>query len=468
MINLIVLLSVIVFSSFNILPLIILPFFASILLGLRSTMKEIRKNETILELFRSPRRYFILFIFLNFVYAILIGVNIFDWRLYRHEFKYVVPYMIFIMLSILKYRKDSGEKIINTFIAVSVFSFSWFVFSLVDIGFKNMHLYPYLGTIWEQYGVEKIYLGPYQTHNSAGGFYSVLALILLSILRTELDFRRSVIVLLSFILIIICFFYADSRAYEVALLIMSLLLLFENLKIRALKAHPMPFNVFYNIGLGILLSVSILSAARTHIFMLPKYFVVHSILHEHMQSFEKIKGLRPHNINTRFLLWKIALDDFKKSPIIGVGPSRFDADVKVINSIPLATREAVNPDLVDTSHLEANYATGFLYRVNISKNNIHTEQEVHNAYLQVLAEGGILMFSLFILMFSSVLCKITSALNSQDLIDSQLTGLFLGARNALLCLFISSFFGSHLLGVIPLTFVLAVTAYLFSYSENKL
>jgi len=466
--NTVLLLSIIIFSSFNILPLIILPFFAVIFLGPIAIIREFLNGEKISELFKGPIKYFALFIFVNLLYAFLIGVNIFDWRLYRHEFKFVVPYVIFIFSNIFLFKNNSKERIVNTLIIVSFFSFLWFIFSLVDVGFKNMYLYPYLGTIWEHYGIEKIYLGPYQTHNSAGGFYAVLALILLGVLRTELDLKRSVTIFLSFFLILICFFYADSRAYEISLSIISMILLSKTLKIKFLKKDSIPSNVFYNIGLIVLLSVSIISAVRTHIFMLPRYLIAHYNHHKLDQhKFEKVMGLRPHNVNTRFYLWKIALEDFMKSPIIGVGPSRFDEDSKVINSIPLLTRMAVNPDLIDTSHLEIRYTTGFLYRINTSRINIHTEQEVHNAYLQVLAEGGILMFSLFFLMFYSVLSKLISMVGSKDIWELKLTGLVFGTRNALFCLVISSFFGSHLLGVIPLTLVLAISAYLFSTTAAK-
>jgi len=63
--NTVLLLSIIIFSSFNILPLIILPFFAVIFLGPIAIIREFLNGEKISELFKGPIKYFALFIFVN-------------------------------------------------------------------------------------------------------------------------------------------------------------------------------------------------------------------------------------------------------------------------------------------------------------------------------------------------------------------------------------------------------------------
>ena len=211
---------VIAFSSLNILPLIIFPSLAALFLGLIAVLGLIKERKIPL-IFAGQRKYFIAFIVLNIVYAGLIGVNILDPHLYRHEFKYMIPFSIFISLSLLVYKKQTETIVYYTLNGVVAFSFFWLIFSLIDRHFYNLHLYPYLGVIWERVGLEPVYLGPYQTHNSAGGFYAILSLIFLGLLKTVRDSRRSIIVFVELILILICFFFTHSRAYFLALAILT-------------------------------------------------------------------------------------------------------------------------------------------------------------------------------------------------------------------------------------------------------
>jgi O-antigen ligase len=468
MLNAFLFLGVIIFSSFNILPLIVLPFIGTVLIGSLTLLRDFLSNKITKEILFLPGILFVVFSFMNIFYAYIIGVNIFNKLLYRHEFKFIVPYLSFFFFSILSYKKLFEFKIKNTLILLSLMSFFWFVFSLMDDGFRNMFLYPYLGTIWERYGNESIYLGPYQTHNSAGGFYAVLSLMLLGILKVETSKIQSRLIFLSLFAVLVCFFFTNSRAYELSLFIIAVILLLTTVKKNNIRTY-LGSHLPYSVALLMILSVTALSATRTHLYLIPDYLSSKNSnsKNSNQYKFNNVAGLRRHNINIRLTLWKIALEDFFKSPIVGVGASRFDTDVNVINTIPIVTRKSVNPELLDTSGIRNKYVSGYLYRINISNSHIHTEQEVHNAYLQVLAEGGLLFFSMFITMFCLVFFKISRIIGSNRLQNSSVTGLALGAKNSLGCLFISSCFGSHLLGVIPLTFVLAITAYVFSFDRER-
>lgn len=470
---------VIAFSSLNILPLIIFPSAASILLGVVAVFGLVRSGK-FSEIFAGPRKYFIAFVVLNIIYAALIRVNVLDPHLYRHEFKYMISFGVFVGLSLLAYKKRTEIIVYYTLIGAAAFSFAWFVYSLIDRSFFNLYLYPYLGVIWERLGLEHIYLGPYQSHNSAGGFYAVLCLIFLGLLKTEKDSRRSTVVFVSLLMILLCFFFTDSRAYMLGLAIIASIslgtILYGTWKKRAGFQSAL---TRYSLGASIILLVSIGGAFRTHMYMIPMFVAsggsksvaggfgggggFFSFPDENNKRFNNIKGLRRHSVAARFFLWKKALEDFYWSPIIGVGASRFDSDKSVINSEPRITLHEVSPELLDLSKIKIIYIDGFLYRINVSKTNIHLEQETHNAYLQVLAEGGILMFMIFAAMYYFLMKDLFrfSAIPREGFSD-RLMGLAVGTRNALFCLFISSCFGSHLLGVIPLSAVLALSAYLIS------
>ena len=395
-----ILVFMIVFSSLNILPLIILPSIASAGIGIIAFINAI-KSKNVKTIFISSRKYFLSFIIINIIYAALIGVNILDPHLYRHEFKYMISFFVFVALSMAVYPKKTEDVLFYAMIGISIFSFSWFLFSLIDGSFYSLLLYPYLGVIWEHIGVETIYLGPFENHNSAGGFYAILSLILLGILSKVKDSSRTWMVLMSLVFVQICFFFTDSRAYFLALAILSIVILGTILYGKIIKKKENSgvgtYPKAYVVGTVLLFLFSSLGGMRTHMYLVPAFL-------KHQQSinkFNNVNGLRRHNITTRFFLWKKAWKDFYQSPIIGVGASRFDSDKEVINSEPRVTLQEVNPELLDLSNVKIDYIQGFLYRINVSKANIHLEQETHNAYLQVLAEGGIVMFLIFFAMYYS-------------------------------------------------------------------
>jgi len=468
MISMWVLVFMIVFSSLTILPLLLLPSIASAGIGMMAFINAAR-SKNVRMIFISSRKYFLAFIVINLIYAALIGVNVLDPHLYRHEFKYMVSFFVFITLSMAVYPKKTENVLFYAIVGSSIFSFSWFLFSLLDRSFYSLSLYPYLGVIWEHVGGEPVYLGPFQNHNSAGGFYAILSLILLGIMSKVKDLFYTRIALLSLILVQICFFFTDSRAYFLVLSILSSIML--GIIIYRRKIGNVDVGMYpkgYVVGVVLLLLFSGMGGIRTHMYLVPN-FIKESFMNKcyDCHKFRNINGLRPHNITTRFFLWKKAWKDFYQSPIIGVGASRFDSDKEVINSAPRVTLKEVNPELLDLSNVKISYIKGFLYRINVSKVSIHLEQETHNAYLQVLAEGGVVMFLLFAVMYYSLYMdlNITTTMKREEFSDLFL-GLAVGARNSLICLCISSMFGSHLLGIIPLLAVLSLSAYLISFARQ--
>ena len=459
---------VVAFSALNILPLIVIPVSAAILVGMVGVAQLIAEKR-VKDLFEGPRKYFIVFVILNISYAWLIGVNILDPHLYRHEFKYFVSFAVFIFLSILPYSKSTEKIVFTTLIAVAGFSFLWFIFSLVDWNFYSLYLYPYLGVIWEHYPIENIYLGPYQSHNSAGGFYTFLLLMFLAILQTDMAHNRSKIVFGALCVTIVCIFFTGSRSYMLALGVLTIpmmgFLLYDR---QNRRIHFSNARGLYFWGLALVFVAAVIGTLKMRTFQAPSFMVAKyrhqvTIQNGRVKEFEY---LRQNSVNVRVFLWKRAFDDFIQSPIIGVGASRFDSDKDVINSEPRITLHEVSPELLDLSHIKIDYLKGFLYRINVSKTNIHLEQEPHNAYFQVLAEGGLVMFSIFVAMYFTLARKLHSLTTERRRESDLFVGLATGTRNALLCLCVSSFFGSHLLGIIPLAAILALSAYLISYSKS--
>ncbi len=459
-------------SSLSIIPLIVVPGAVSFFAGLVAIVRLARSKQ-LQEVFSGSRKYFIAFIGVSLFYAGLIGVDIFNPHLYRHEFEYIVTFGIFIALSLLTYPRKTEVVVANTLVAIVAFSFFWFIFSLVDFRIFKTYLnsfYPF-GLVWERGSVENIYNGPFQSHNSAGGFYAILSLLFLGMLKSEAMFRKRSWIMVALCLTLILFFFTDSRAYALSLGIVTVIVLGKTLyqwRKGWVTGKGLP-----GIYLGAVLIIFLVSASvflKTHVYMLPSVILSGKSQQGNTrpegQKFQKVRGVRPKNVETRLFLWKRAWKDFLESPIVGVGPARFDSDKSVIRSESPSALVKIDPKLLDLSHVKIEFLKGFLYRINVSKVSLHLEQEVHNAYLQVLAEGGIVMFAIFVAMYYSLARKLHSLTLAKVSESDLFVGLAAGTRNSLFCLCISSFFGSHLLGVIPLATVLAMSAYLISASKQ--
>ncbi len=80
---------------------------------------------------------------------------------------------------------------------------------------------------------------------------------------------------------------------------------------------------------------------------------------------EAVSYLEDPNVVTRFFYYKRALDDFRQSPIVGIGFGRFNDELKIYSGLPYVLYFATGGSVVnDDSH-------------------------AHNSYLHFLAEGGI-------------------------------------------------------------------------------
>ena len=96
--------------------------------------------------------------------------------------------------------------------------------------------------------------------------------------------------------------------------------------------------------------------------------------------------------------------------------------------------------------LDQKYSVKYLnipfFHVNISSFTFHTDQHAHNVYLHLLAEGGIVLFGLFVLMYYTLINQLWKVYKYA--IDGD-KGLSIGTLYAIACVAIASLFGNNLL-----------------------
>lgn len=157
-----------------------------------------------------------------------------------------------------------------------------------------------------------------------------------------------------------------------------------------------------------------------------------------------------NNAETRLTLWRIAFGDFMRSPILGVGMSRFDDDPRVLATLPesLQIRDIAR-------HGDVRWEGSFPFRFNDGSLVVHSDQHAHNTFLQVLAEGGIVFAALLIAGYLSLI--IACARGMRRLSGVAREGV-VGGLMGLSVVAIASLLGNNLLGVIPLltVFILLV------------
>ncbi len=516
--KLIVYLSIIT-SSFNIIPGIVIPL--GLLIGLFIWSLFSSEHYMNLKIYKGFRFWFVLFVVYSVIFAIIIKVDFWNPQLYRREFKFVFPFLFLILISSLYLKESLNRTIKFIFFGISIFSILWLLFAITYPDFYNKFLYPYNGKMWEStWDGSYVYLGPFMSHSAAGGFYAVLTMLQLGALKEENERRMRSFLMIGVILSSICLYFTGSRAFLLSSTIILFLLFVINIKdmhyLKAVFNFSILLVLFINIyGLYNTGLVEMIFSKMRINFTITKdkghlefreEMIKDNDSNVNKSPFGKLQGIKkqkmrkyyydnnssspwqdhgefrvngtsktskpskvekiPHiavsarkrNIKVRLKLWEISLRDFANSPIFGVGPSRFDDDMEVISTMggPYSKYSKIF-----NYKLNGVYSIKYLQlpylRINISPFSFHTDQHAHNVYLHILAEGGIVLFSIFIFMYYNLVKRLWEIY--KHTINEE-RGLAIGSLYAIACVAIASLFGNNLLSIIPMVTVMSVAGYL--------
>lgn len=446
--NAIVLLMGIITASFNVVPLLLLPVACAFFILLGTIVFDFHGADV--KLHYDFRVWFVLFIIYSVALAGILGVDILNPRLYRREFKFVVPFSYLVLMSSLYFPDHLGRTIKRLFVWIATGSFIWLVVALIEPSIYSKSLYPYTGYMWEPVGgSSRVYLGPFVTHSAAGGFYAVLTMLQIGFIRTEDDRRMKVMALFGILFSVVCLFYTGSRAWLLGGGIVSgALICSALLGIGKTQRRSSPLYILM-LGITLLILIAGLSNAGSKI----EWDRPWEGFGGKSQRFDN-SNIRGRNVEVRIWLWHHAVQDFLGSPFLGVGPSRFDDEQAVVDTIPEGT-ESLRP--VSVSESESRFLKIPFFRVNVGSLVYHTDQHAHNVYLHLLAEGGIVLSGLFVFMYSRVVKDLCRVLRNGDPDEKALCE---GSLYALLCAAIASMFGNNLLSVIPMVTIFCIVAYL--------
>jgi hypothetical protein len=180
---------------------------------------------------------------------------------------------------------------------------------------------------------------------------------------------------------------------------------------------------------------------------------------------------------SRIFLAHIALGDFLGSPIIGVGAARFDNDPRVLSTIlgyGINSRTTEHPTIVgelydnpdELGYLKrgtVRFLDVPLFHINVGSFIAHIDEQAHDSYLTVLAEGGIVFFALFLFMYFRLYQTLGVTQRATD--GTTLGDLALGARRLLICVAIASATTDSMVGVLGVLYAFSVASFVLSVSR---
>ena len=383
---------------------------------------------------RRVVKWYVLYVVLSYVYAVVIGVDTFDWVVYRRELKYFIPFSTFVVFSLLKYPDEADRLVVRTLLVVGWANVFLLLASPLLAQVDLSALYVDDGGIWDVYESSLIYLGAFRSHSGAGGSFAAMALTLLGVSRAGGIGRRTRLVaggLSVFFLVLLAL--SRSRAYALA----SGLVVAHTLVSGKLRKR-------------------VYLVAYASLFMLVSPFAI-GFAQSRISTYDLLTlgdttlDLSDYNVLSRYVLWAKALENFAESPIIGVGMTRFDDEMMVVATFPQEREELLDVKVFPS------YAEWGPVRVNVDPAQAHTDQSAHNMYLHVLGEGGVLFMALLGTLILSTIRRLREVARQAH---GPRAGLAQGVLYSLYAVLLASAFGNSYLTVTPMFVLLSVAGYL--------
>jgi O-antigen ligase len=422
-------------SALNIVPIIPVSLLVLLFQGLIQTFRTGR-----IILFQGTAKWYTIFLAVSLIYCMATGVRIWEPSLYRRELKYFIPFVAFLLFNNMNFPRSLAPAILVMIKAIVggsiLFMFISFFFRSEDLS----SIYVYDGNMWTGYsGSAILYSGQFISHSAFGGFLCSIIMVLLGyLLHASPKIRDRVLVLYMIVAMAGILYLSRSRAFAVGTLAIA------------------PPAVMLTIWRGRAVRLLVYAGAVIAIIAMFAQVLQGSSSVDLSEGMEQTNDVADQNVYVRYFLWANAIQDFLKSPIIGIGISRFDDNYAILGTL------AEYRNLMDTVPKEPRFFDAPLVHVEIDKFQAHTDQHAHNIYLHQLAEGGILLFGLtFWLFFSTV----RGILRYAKKVSGPEQGLAMGVCYSYFAVAIGSFFGDNLFAIIPMFFLSSLAGYLHSRSR---
>ena len=462
-----IILLTIVTSAFTIIPIVLLPF---LILVLISIYYVANRSENFINLnhynknYKDFRFWLIFFTLYSLIFAFILGVNIFDWQLYRFQFRFVFPFIFLLLASLLRYSINVVLYIKYILFGIGIFQLIFFLFSIFYFMHNNEHQFFGNTYIWQFNGSYFSYIGPFLSAVSAGAFFAVISVYYLTFLLISNNNVKEKIIL--YILLISSMVELSLSYARGAILSLFVILFF--LIIIQIKNHKFTKTMLISI-LTLLLIVITLNHNKIIKTVKPAVVTVKpAVINLYRKTiFYKIlpKSINRlfyhhHNIIVRFIRYGLYINYFIKSPLFGIGPSTSTS--AHIQTLLVPFKLPIKQDLLFYSPLKYLKINHFIY-FNQWKDTVFIDDEANNVYLGILGEGGIILFSAFILMYYLIFKNLYRLFkNTKNIYIKELSA---GTLYSLIVLAIFSLTGNYLLAVEPLVMVFAISSYLLSFEK---
>ncbi|MBM7560132.1 O-antigen ligase family protein [Marinitoga litoralis] len=287
--------------------------------------------------------------------AIITGIpfsKFFSYENFRHDGNFYITYMplfIPILTTNFKSKINYYNLIIKVYKIISLITLG-LTFSFLakkPIGISDGDIYHYL----------------FKAHNAAGGYYLMLSVFGL----IYLIHNKSLFNLFYFLSNLAALYFSKSRGSQLAFIwVIGLIVINYSFKSGKLK------KIYYIIT--IIGAITIILTA----YYLSTEHGIYNLSTQNTEIMDLNDPNRTANISDRlFILWPRAINDFLKSPILGIGFTRYNDFPYMFEGI-----------------------RGLLY-FNTSR-VIFSDAHAHNSYLHVLAETGIIGFIFFIFLIKEM------------------------------------------------------------------
>jgi len=428
-------------ASINIFPILLLSWIINFLLFVFTFA-----NKKILNI-NSSLVIFFGFCSFYLIYSFLIGVEVFDPEIYRRELKFFIPLSNCFFLSQLTYNKLTSKALLNCFYILIFMNVIFLIIALIYYNLKIPldEIYPYSTNMWESYdgSWSVLYTGLFSSHTAFGGWIGTTVLLLLSLIvfNKNITIKNTYFLISMILFLLALLFLSKSRAYSLSILFVFGIFFYRDFFKKLIFKNAI---VLMMIGAVLFGGYSVGKQVQS--------IDIDDI------NIDSTGSTAETNVSIRYILWAIAINDFIKSPLIGVGATRYDDDPLVLLTFPEIS------DQERSSFESPIFKESFLLKVNVGDFQKHTDQHAHNLFLNIIAETGLLGLIILIIMILNIFSKLNSYLimskSNDDYIIIKYT------YYSFILLLCASMFGNNFLGLIPAYITFSIFGYLISSYDS--
>ena len=347
--------------------------------------------------------------------------NLLSYQFLKFDGNFFFCYILFFIFSIpfsnFKKLADYYFKLI--FSIFTIFSLIGIAEYFLSSGFLLVHTEPLVG---------KIYFALNFAHNATGSVYAVVCVSLLVFFLMEKIIKLKILFLILLLINLLALLITQSRASYIGFFGAAIIVIW--LYFKSIKK--------FLITLGALIVIAVPVLLLTGVY----------------KRVLQILNFQGGTTIVRFYIWEKAWYLFSQSPIFGIGYGRFNDVFNIDRGVFDIGRLRGYPGIVS-----------FYMKQSYYFDSAHA----HNAYLQFLAETGVIGLGLILIFWTLCIVKILKAYNSTK--DNFTSKVLLSSIASIFVLLILSFFENYLsvtTVMVPISILVPISIGLYWESYNQM